>query len=115
MLVCSKRLKPGASTASEYLPTGNRVNEYVPFVSVLVVNVSCVPRFVTVTLAPATAACVLSLTIPRIPAVVVCAAIGATMRTTNETALIILPVARLRISQIAIGRLLRQITVGRIL
>ena len=58
-------LKPGSSDTSRYLPVGSDGAVYSPTESVTTVRVSPVPRLVSVTVAPGTAAPVVSVTEPR--------------------------------------------------
>src|SRR5260370_29859679 len=67
-------LKFGASATTSYLPTGKYVARYWPFESVVAVRrTTFLPRFLIVTLAPATAAPEEALTVPTIEPVISCA------------------------------------------
>src|SRR5258707_10629419 len=67
-------LNPGSSATSLYLPVGSDGAVYSPALSVTSVRVNPVPRLVSVTVAPETAAPVLSVMVPSTVPVTACAA-----------------------------------------
>src|SRR5260370_29931019 len=67
-------LNPGRPATSLYLPVGSEGAVYSPALSVASVRVNPVPRLVSVTVAPGTAAPVLSVMVPSTVPVTACAA-----------------------------------------
>src|SRR5262249_32966679 len=73
------------SATSRYLPVGRDGAVYSPTASVTIVRVRPVPRLVSVTVAPGTAAPVLSVTVPSTVPVTACAATGRGIRLATTT------------------------------
>src|SRR5438552_18295705 len=83
-------LNPARETSTVYGPVGNSPNEYDPDPFVIVERLKPVFSFLTVTVAPGTTAPVLSVTVPRMLAVILCAKDGTANATTTNVRQIVL-------------------------
>ena len=83
-------LNPVSDTSSVYVPVGNSANEYDPAPFETTERLKPVFSFFTVTVAPGTTAPVLSVTVPRMLAVILCAKDGTANATTTNVRQIVL-------------------------
>src|SRR5206468_7499326 len=83
-------LNPAIETSTVYVPVGNSPNEYDPTPFVTVERLKPVFSFFTVTVAPGTTAPVLSVTVPRMLAVILWAKEGMANATTTNVRQIVL-------------------------